>query len=144
MGTHPEYSELVSSWGRMSQYSESLRSSKKVRYLAKLQAVGFTLEVNPYSKESGGNFETIMTIWPARGDSYFWLLYHLHRFIYYRSAPILETAIGLYLFPKATIYVRTVYTRRIGNQWRRHAMPLKGLCHAILANEPLTKFTKPA
>ena len=35
----------------MSQYSKSLGSSEKARYLAKLQAVGLTLEVDPYSMQ---------------------------------------------------------------------------------------------
>ena len=39
----------------MSQYSESLESIEKARYIAKLQAVGLALEVDPYSKESGRN-----------------------------------------------------------------------------------------
>ena len=42
-----------------------LGSSEKARYIAKLLAVGLTLEVDPYSKESGRNFETKMTIWPT-------------------------------------------------------------------------------
>ena len=42
----------------MSEYYESLGSSEKARYIAKLEAVGLTLEDDPYSKESGGNFET--------------------------------------------------------------------------------------
>ena len=46
----------------MSQYSEYLGSSEKAKYIAKLQAVGLTLEVDPYSKESGRNFETNMSI----------------------------------------------------------------------------------
>ena len=46
----------------MSQYSESLGSNEKARYIAQLQAVGLTMEVDPYSYESGRNFETNMTI----------------------------------------------------------------------------------
>ena len=46
----------------MSQYSESLESNEKARYIAKMQAVGLTLEVDPYSKQSGRNFDTNMTI----------------------------------------------------------------------------------
>ena len=42
----------------MSEYYESLGSSEKARYIAKLEAVGLILEDDPYSKESGGNFET--------------------------------------------------------------------------------------
>ena len=48
----------------MSKYYEFLGSIDKARYRPKLQAVGLTREVNPYSKESGRNFETNMTIWP--------------------------------------------------------------------------------
>ena len=48
----------------MIHYYESLGSSENARYIAKLQAVGLTLEVDPYSKENGRNFETNMTIWP--------------------------------------------------------------------------------
>ena len=48
----------------MSQYSESLGSIEKARCIAKLQAVSLTLELDPYSKQSGRNFETNMTIWP--------------------------------------------------------------------------------
>ena len=48
----------------MSRYSESLGNIEKARYIAKLQAVGLTLEVDPYSKESGINFETNLSIWP--------------------------------------------------------------------------------
>ena len=41
-------------------------------YIAKLQEVGLTLEVDPYSKERGRNFETNMTILAsARVQSYF-------------------------------------------------------------------------
>ena len=50
----------------MSQSSESLGSIEKARYITKLQAVGLTVEVNPYSKESGRNFETNMTIYGLR------------------------------------------------------------------------------
>ena len=48
----------------MSEYYESLVSTEKARYIAKLEAVGLTLEDDPYSKESGGNFETNKTSWP--------------------------------------------------------------------------------
>ena len=43
---------------------QSLGISEKARYIAKLEAVSLTLEVDPYSKESGGNFETNMTSCP--------------------------------------------------------------------------------
>ena len=42
----------------------SLGSSEKARYIAKLEAVGLTLEDDPYSKESRRNFKTNMTHWP--------------------------------------------------------------------------------
>ena len=48
----------------MSKCNESLSSNEKARYIAKLEAVGLTLEDDPYSKESGRNFETNMTSWP--------------------------------------------------------------------------------
>ena len=48
----------------MNQYYESLGSTEKARYIAKLQAVGLTQEVDPYNKERRRNFETNMTIWP--------------------------------------------------------------------------------
>ena len=81
----------------MSQYCESLGSTEKARYIATLQAVSLTLEVNPYSKESGRNFETSMTICPPLEYSHIFgfFFYHLPKFIYSRTAPILETAIGL-------------------------------------------------
>ena len=49
----------------MSKYYESLGSSEKARYMyiAEREAVGLTLEDNPYSKESGRKFETNMTSW---------------------------------------------------------------------------------
>ena len=39
-----EYTELVSSSRQMSEYYESLGSSEKVMHIAKLEAVGLTLE----------------------------------------------------------------------------------------------------
>lgn len=41
--------------------SESLGSSEKARYVAKLEVVGVKLEDDPYAKESAAKFETDMT-----------------------------------------------------------------------------------
>ena len=79
----------------MSEYYESLGSSEKARYIAKLEAVGLTLEDNSNSKESGRIFETNDQLASARLRPYFWLLYHSPRFVYSQTAPILEAAIGL-------------------------------------------------
>ena len=69
----------------MSEYSESLGSSEKAIYIAKLHAIGFTLQVDPYSKESGRNFETNMTIWPPLEYSHI-----IRYFITYRGLYTLE------------------------------------------------------
>ena len=45
----------------MSECYKSLGSSEGARYIAKLEAVGLTLEDNPNSKESGRIIETNMT-----------------------------------------------------------------------------------
>ena len=47
----------------MSEYFESLGSSEKARYVAKLEGVGLTLEEVPYRyvKESATKFATDMT-----------------------------------------------------------------------------------
>ena len=67
----------------MSQYSESLGSSEKARYIAKLQAVGLTVEVVPYTKESRRNLETNITFWPP--------LEHSHIIGYFITYPGLYT-----------------------------------------------------
>ena len=48
----------------MSEYFESLNSSEKARYIAKLEVVGLTLEDDPYAKENVMKFETCMAGWP--------------------------------------------------------------------------------
>ena len=80
----------------MRQYSESLGSSEKARYIAKLQAVGLTLEVDPYSKESGRNFETNMTIWPP--------LEYSHIFGYFITYPCLYTVEHLLSYKQLHVY----------------------------------------
>ena len=52
-GYYIEYCELLSSLRAMNEYYESLGSSEKARYIAKLEAVGLILEDNPNLKESG-------------------------------------------------------------------------------------------
>ena len=54
----------MSSWRVTSEHYDSLGSSEKARYIAKLEAVGLTLEDDPYSKQSRRNFEANMTSWP--------------------------------------------------------------------------------
>ena len=44
----------------MSEYYESLGTSEKATYIAMLEAIGLTLEDDPYSKERGRNFERNM------------------------------------------------------------------------------------
>ena len=51
----------MSSWRATSEYYESLGSSEKARYIAKLEAVDLTLEDDPNSKDSGRIFETNIT-----------------------------------------------------------------------------------
>ena len=48
----------------MSEYFESLDSSEKARYVARLEVVGLTLEDDSYAKESATKFATYMTGWP--------------------------------------------------------------------------------
>ena len=75
----------------MSEYYESLGSSEKARYIAKLEAVALTLEDDPNSKESGRIFETNMTSWPPLHYGHiFGYSDHSPRFVYPRAAPILE------------------------------------------------------
>ena len=76
----------------MSEYYESLDSIEKAGYIAKLEAVGLTLEDDSNSN-SGRIFVTNGQLASTRLRPYFWLLYHSLRFVYYRKAPILETAI---------------------------------------------------
>ena len=45
-GTNPVVGKSVS-WRAMSEYYESLGSCEKTSYIAKLEAVGLTLEANP-------------------------------------------------------------------------------------------------
>ena len=69
----------------MNQYSEPLGSGEKA--VGKLQAVGLTLEVDPYFKDCRRNFETNRTVWPPLEYSHTILvLYHLPRFIYSNSS----------------------------------------------------------
>ena len=70
-GYYIKYCVLVSIGEEMSQDSESLGSSEKSGNIAKVQKVALTLEVNPYSKESGRNFEKNMTIWPPLEYNHF-------------------------------------------------------------------------
>ena len=46
----------------MSEYLESLNSSEKATYIAKLEVVGLPLEDDPYAKENVMKFETCMAM----------------------------------------------------------------------------------
>ena len=98
----------------MSEYYESLGSKERARYITKLEAVGLALEDDPYSKESGRNFEANMTSWPP--------LEYGHIFGYFISRPGLYTLEQLLSWKQLegynyfqSNYVRTVYARRIGS-----------------------------
>ena len=99
---------------KMSEYYKSLGTSEKARYVAKLEAVGLTLEDDPYAKESGGKFETDMTSWPP--------LEYGHIFGYFITRPGVYTLEQLLSWKQLegynyfqSNYVRSVYTRRVGN-----------------------------
>ena len=75
----------------MSEYYEFLGSSEEARFTVKLEAVCLTPEDDPDSKESGRNFETNMTSWPPLDYGHtFGYSNHSPRFVYSRTAPILE------------------------------------------------------
>ena len=111
----------------MSEYYESLGSSEKARYIAKLETVSLILEDDPCSKESGRNFETIMTSWPP-------LQYGLI-FGYFITRP------GLYALEQLLSWKQPYGYNYFQSSYVRYASsrPL-----SILANEPPTKLTKPA
>ena len=98
----------------MSESYKSLGSSEKARYIAKLEAVGLTLEDDPYAKESGGKFDTDMTSWPP--------LEYGHIFAYFITRPGVYTLEQLLSWKQLegynyfqSNYIRTVYARMIGN-----------------------------
>ena len=81
----------------MREYYESLDSTEKARYIAKLEAVGLTLEDDPNAKESGIIFETNMTSWPPLDYGHILAtlitrpgLCTLEQLLSWRYAPILE------------------------------------------------------
>ena len=78
----------------MSDYYESLGSSEKARYIAKKEEVSLTLEDDPYSKESGGNFKTNMSSWSPHKYGHVFCLYHSPRSVYSQTAPVLVAAKG--------------------------------------------------
>ena len=80
----------------MTKYYESLSSSEKARYTAKLEAVSLTQEDDPNSKESGRIFETSMTSWPPLDYNHiFGYSDHSPRFVYSQTAPILEVYVPI-------------------------------------------------
>ena len=98
----------------MSEYYKSLGSSEKARYIAKLETVGLTLEDDPYAKESGEKFKTNMISWPP--------LEYGHIFGDFITRPSVYTLEQLLSWKQLegynyfqSNYVRTVYTRMIGN-----------------------------
>ena len=98
----------------MSEYFKFLDRTEKASYLDKLKAVGLTLEDDPYAKDSGGKFNTDMTSWPP--------LEYGRIFGYFITRPGVYTLEQLLSWKQLdgynyfqSNYVRTVYSRRIGN-----------------------------
>ena len=115
----------------MSECYESSGSSEKARYIVKLEAVSLTLEDDPYSKESGRNFEKNMTSWlPHEYGHIFGYFYHSPRFAYSRTAPILKAAIGYNYFQSN--YMLDPCTCILGGLGMEevYTMPLEGLCQS--------------
>ena len=97
----------------MSEYFRSLEDDAKLRYVAKLEAVGLTIQDDPFSPENESRFVDDMAIWPR--------VEYGHIFTYFISRPGVYTQEQLLSWKQLESYnyflngyVRTIKAMKFG------------------------------